>query len=232
MADLVTHLCTALLPGALLPEGRARYLVPLVAVGTTLPDLFGRAVPLGLEALYLRGYPIPEWSMWPWSALHEPFGWLMVCALASALFVEEHRADVRRALMLGCLLHTGLDLLQDHRGEGYLIFAPLSLRDVELGLMGSEATVESVEITVAATAAALLPRVMEQVAGPPRDPLRVWLMAAGIAAIGGWLAPSMGWLAAIAAFGASCWPWFRHRPAPFVAISLLTLGAALTSSWP
>ncbi|MEQ1508392.1 MAG: hypothetical protein ABMB14_39545, partial [Myxococcota bacterium] len=137
MADLVTHLCTALLPGSIV---RSR-LVPLVAIGTVIPDALGRAIPLGLERLYAAGAPVPPWALWPWTAFHEPSGWALVSIAAGATFVATDRRPATVALLAGCALHTGLDLLQDHHGEGYLLFAPVSTRDVELGWFGSAATV-------------------------------------------------------------------------------------------
>ena len=136
MADLVTHACTALLPGALFPS--VRYL-PLVTLGTVLPDLLGRVVPMALEPFARLG--LPEQLLWPWSGLHQPAGWLLVAALLSFAFAERERPKVLQALIVGCTLHLGLDLLQDHHGEGYVLLAPFSTTKWELGLIGSEATV-------------------------------------------------------------------------------------------
>lgn len=149
MADLVTHACTALLPGAFLP---ARHL-PLVTFGTVLPDLLGRVVPMVLAPLgHAAG--LPELVIWPWNGLHEPAGWLLVSAVLSFAFVEKERAKALLALITGCALHLGLDVLQDHHGEGYVLLAPFSTAKLELGLIGSEATVDVALPLLAVTAAA------------------------------------------------------------------------------
>jgi hypothetical protein len=213
VADLVTHLCTALLPGALL---RAP-LAPVVAFGTVLPDLFGRAVPLALERLYLRGWPVPPQLLWPWSALHEPVGWALVSLMGAALFVPQQRWRVLGALWLGGALHTGLDLLQDHHGEGYLLLAPFSTRDFELGLMGSEATVAVVGVVAAATVCAWLPWAVEWAVGRPRRP-ELWLLGALPLAFFG-----AGGLACALSFAASTAPWWRERPRVFAGLAALSL---------
>lgn len=217
MADLVTHLCTALLPGALL---RSR-ITPVVAFGTVLPDLFGRAVPLALERLYDRGWPVPPELLWPWTALHEPVGWMLVSACCASLFVERQRWRVFGALCLGGALHTGLDVLQDHHGEGYLLLAPFSTRDFELGLMGSEATVAVVGIVAAATLCAYLPWAIEWTIGRPRRP-GLWLLGALPLALGGW-----GGLACALSFAASTAPWWQERPQVFAGLAVLALLAVV-----
>ncbi len=156
MADLVTHACSALLPGAFV---RSR-LVPVVTVGAVLPDALGRAVPLALERL-----PVPEPLIWPWGALHEPAGWLLVSGGLALAFVEGQRRRVLLALWLGCLLHTALDLTQSHHGEGYAVLAPITLARFELGWMGSEATVPFALPLLGLTAAAWLPRLVARQRG-------------------------------------------------------------------
>lgn len=137
MADLVTHVAVVLLPAAI-PRWR---LAPIAAIGTILPDLLGRAVPLALERLCGLGLPIPASAMWPWAALHEPVGWLLSSTIVACAFVERDRARVWSALCLGGTLHTALDVLQFHHGQGYVLLAPFSSRTYELGWLGSEATV-------------------------------------------------------------------------------------------
>jgi hypothetical protein len=226
VADLVTHLCTALLPGALL---RSR-ITPVVAFGTVLPDLFGRAVPLALERLYDRGWPVPPELLWPWSALHEPVGWALVSALGCTLFVEKQRKRVLGALCLGGALHTGLDVLQDHHGEGYLLLAPFSARDFELGLIGSEATVALAGPLAFVTACAWLPGVIEWAVGAPRRP-GPWLLAAlGAGAVSGWAGSGAG-LAGAWAFAASSAPWWRERPRSFALAAVLSLAVAMLIIW-
>jgi hypothetical protein len=126
-----------LLPGAAVRSP----LVAAVAVGTVMPDVFGRAVPLALDAARRAGGPIPEPVIWPWAALHEPFGWALASVLIAMSFVEHERWPVLRALWLGAAIHTLLDVLQDHHGQGYLLLAPCSSNTFELGWIGSEATV-------------------------------------------------------------------------------------------
>ncbi|MEZ4237475.1 MAG: hypothetical protein R3F59_15275, partial [Myxococcota bacterium] len=149
----MTHLCTALLPGAVV-RGR---LVPLCAVGTVLPDAFGRAIPLSLERLAGLGVAVPPIALWPWSALHEPVGWAAVSVALGTAFVARDRTPATLALMAGCALHTALDVLQDHHGEGYLLLAPLSPARFELGWIGSEATVAVAWPLAAVTLAAWFP---------------------------------------------------------------------------
>ncbi len=137
MADLVTHLCAVLLPGALVRSP----LVVVVAAGAALPDLLGRAVPLALDGARRAGAPIPEAAIWPWVGLHEPLGWMLVSILIGQLFVRRDRRRGVLALWCGGAMHALVDVLQDHHGQGYLWLAPFSLRTFELGWIGSEATV-------------------------------------------------------------------------------------------
>ncbi len=118
---------------------RWRWVAP-TAVGTVLPDLGGRVVPLGLE-LVAAQVPIPDPVFWPWGVLHEPAGYTLLCAAVALTFVSADRWVVFVGTWLGCALHTAVDLLQDHHGEGYTIGVPLTLHKVEFGCMGSEATV-------------------------------------------------------------------------------------------
>ncbi len=136
MADLVTHLCSALLPAAFLP--RSRYVV-VVAMGTLLPDLGSRVVPIGLGRVF--GSLLPDEAWYPFGILHEPIALVLLCALISLVFLEEQRRAVFGALLLGSALHLGLDVLQDHHGEGYYLLVPFSLGRFELEWIGSEATV-------------------------------------------------------------------------------------------
>ena len=200
----MTHLCTALLPGA---WSRSR-LVPLVAVGTVLPDAAGRAIPLGLERLALAGAPIPASWLWPWTALHEPIGWAALGACLGAAFVGRDQARATAALWAGCVLHTALDVLQAHHGEGYLLLAPLSSARFELGWIGSEATVPIALPLAAVTLAAWVPVAVEAAFGPVRLRPR---MLAGLAAA----------MAAAWAVGAS--PWW--------SAGALVVAAASWRSW-
>ncbi len=150
MADLVTHASVVLLPGAFV---RSRSL-PLLLIGTVLPDGLGRALPLALEQLLHRGWPIPEALLWPLSALHSPLGVAMWAAVGALLFVREERRLALTALLAGAALHLAVDVLQDHHGQGYALLAPLSWTTFELGWIGSEATVPWALPLLAASAAA------------------------------------------------------------------------------
>lgn len=147
MADLVTHTCAALLPALLV---RWRW-SGVLALGAALPDLGGRVLPLGLDALEQRGAPVPEWALWPWPILHEPVGALLVSALVATTFVAGQRRAAFGVLALGVASHLLLDVLQDHHGRGYLLLAPLSTRRFELGWIDSEATVAVAPTLLVAT---------------------------------------------------------------------------------
>jgi hypothetical protein len=227
VADLVTHLCTALLPGAF-TRGR---LVPLVAVGTVLPDAVGRAVPLALERVAGAGLAVPPWALWPWAALHEPVGWLALCSAIGATFVCRDRVPATVALWLGCALHTALDVLQHHHGEGYLLLAPFSAARLELGWIGSEATVPLAPPLAAVTAAAWLPAAVEA-AGlvPPWRPRALLVLVLPIFA-SAWLgASAAGWTAAGAlAFAAATWRWWSAHPAEYASAGLALAAAAVAA---
>lgn len=164
MADLVTHLCTALLPGAFV---RARWL-PVIVVGTALPDIGARVPGMGLRLLYRAGVPVPEPLFDLAGVLHMPSGMVLGAALAAFLFREAERRPAFLALLGGCGLHLMVDLLQDHHGNGYLLFFPFSLYDWELGLIGSEATVPLAPWLALATATAWMGRWVASRRSTPR----------------------------------------------------------------
>jgi hypothetical protein len=235
----VTHACTALLPAAGLRTPR----VGLVVVGAVLPDATGRVFPLGLDLLGRMGLPLPEWATWPWTALHEPFGWALTCALAASAFVEGQRASAFRLLAAGCALHTALDLTQDHHGEGYLLLAPVSTARFELGWIGSEATVPHALPLLAATLVAWIPAAVERWRGVPVVP---WLRAGAIlipahAALPLALGPLAGepeavvgallWLhLAGAGFLLGAWRWWRDQVPQLGALVAADLAAVLGST--
>ncbi len=138
MADLITHACTALLWKGL----RGGEHVPAFTAGALIPDLLARLPPIGLTRLHDRlGVDVPEALIYGWMPLHLPAGMLLSSALLALLFPMDARRGVFRALLGGQLLHLGVDLLQHHVTGGYALLYPLSLRGVELGLLGSEDTV-------------------------------------------------------------------------------------------
>jgi hypothetical protein len=153
VADLVTHLATALLPGALV----GRWIAP-VAVGVALPDLGARVVPMGLEALQQLGAPIPDGLILSFAVLHEPIPLALVCTTLVAAVARAERRRTLLGLWGGCAVHQALDVLQDHHGQGYYLLAPFSLDRYELGLLGSEATVAWAPWLALATAAAWVGR--------------------------------------------------------------------------
>jgi hypothetical protein len=198
-------------------------------VGTVLPDALGRAVPLGLEQLWLAGVPVPMAMLWPWSALHEPVGWALAATVAGCAFVREHRVRATLALMAGAALHTALDVLQDHHGEGYLLLAPFTDRDFELGWIGSEATVGIALPLAAVTAAAWLPAGVEALFGVPRWPPRVLALVAIPIAIGFAVDPVVGaWVTAgCTAAVAATHRWWRGRSGEFVGVAAALATLAL-----
>lgn len=171
MADLVTHLCSALLPGAFV---RSPW-VPLIGVGTVLPDALGRAVPLFLERVQLAGIALPDELIWPWGALHGPSGMLLTAPLLALAFVRSQQGPALASLWLGAALHLGLDVLQFHHGQGYPLLAPVSWATFELGWISSEATVPLAWPLLSVTAAAWLPRGLARWAG--RASARRWVAA-------------------------------------------------------
>jgi len=150
VADLVTHLCSVLLPGALIPH-RA---VGLAAIGVVLPDALGRALPMTLELGQHVGVTIPDPLVWAFGAFHSPAGLLLTCAALSQSFVRGQRNEAFVALTGGATLHMVVDVLQYHHGRGYALLAPFSWQTFELGLIGSEATVPLALPLLGATALA------------------------------------------------------------------------------
>ncbi len=137
MADLVTHLCTVLLPAGILGYRR----VGPAAVGVALPDLLARVVPLGLVELVKAGIPLPEAVVAGWGVLHEPIPLALAGFVLVGAVVARERREAGIGLAIGAVLHLAVDLLQDHHGRGYFLLAPFSIGRYELGLIGSEATV-------------------------------------------------------------------------------------------
>lgn len=134
MADLVTHVCTGLLPAALF---RPRLAVPL-AVGTVLPDLTGRVPQMALALLDVR---LPVRILWALDVAHTPVAQTLLAVALGQAVVARQRRETTAWLLVGVALHFALDVLQDHHGNGYHLGYPLTLTRYELGWIGSEATV-------------------------------------------------------------------------------------------
>ena len=125
MADLLTHLAVARLPGAFV---RDRSVQALLVAGTFLPDIAAK----GLQGLASSpsGFVLPT---------HSAPGLLVLSYLLS-LFVEEvPRRAAFLALYAGSLIHVGVDLLKDNLGAGSVyVFYPFSVRRVEWGCIYPE----------------------------------------------------------------------------------------------
>lgn len=137
MADLVTHIATALLW-----KSATRKPAAIMVLGVVLPDLAGRVPTMLLAPLALHGVPVPEAVVYGFNAVHTPFGILASTLLLSLLFREDQRKEVWANLAGGGALHMALDLLQSHVGVGYPLLLPFSSWHWEAGLIGTEATVK------------------------------------------------------------------------------------------
>jgi len=138
MADLVTHACVVLIPAALLP--RTRYL-PVLVGGALLPDAAGRGPSIASSLLWEVGVILPERWVAGLSVLHEPLPLFLIVVLLSLSFVPAQRLGAAVALSLGVCSHLALDLMQDHHGVGYHVWAPFGLARFELGWFPPDATV-------------------------------------------------------------------------------------------
>lgn len=137
MADLVTHLASALIPGVALRPDRA----VLLGLGAAIPDLAGRTPGIVSEALAFAGIVSPEWVPTLFGLAHQPIGGALVAGLLAWTLPEEERPAGAGLLVCGVLLHLALDVLQDHHGYGYFLLVPFDYGRYELGCMGSEDTV-------------------------------------------------------------------------------------------
>ena len=136
--DLLTHMASALVVGAVLD--RRRY-TPGLGVGACLPDLLGR-VP-GYAAPYLQkvGLDLGEVLVDGSGFLHLPLGLLPATVLVAWLANRGERFSVWWPLVVGSGLHLFLDSLQIHWGVGTMWLFPISTWEWEAGVMGSESTV-------------------------------------------------------------------------------------------
>lgn len=148
MADLVTHGCLALLLKA--PTKR-RYAATFV-LGTMLPDVLSRAPFVALTWLHSEIVELPLWLLYCWVPCHLPVGMLLVALALSQLYGSGQQLRAGLNLLGGMALHLGIDLLQDHLDQGYVLLWPLSDASVELGWIGTEATVFAAPVLLPLTA--------------------------------------------------------------------------------
>lgn len=165
MADLVTHLASALLPGVLLPANRAS----LLAIGVALPDVGGRLPSIAAESL---PFALPPGSLSAFDVLHQPIGLTAAIVATSTLFVPEQRRIVAGWLLSGAALHLAVDLLQDHHGQGYHLAFPLSEWRFELGWIGSESSISWAPWLGLATGVAWAARALVSARGRPAPAAR------------------------------------------------------------
>lgn len=137
MADLVTHAAVALLAQRLVRSPQ----VACFVAGSVLPDLLSRLPSMFFAEVDRRVHPLPTLLQFGWEPLHLPVGMALASTALALLFPEAQRRQVLRALLGGMALHLGLDVLQDHLGQGYLLGFPFIRGSFELGWIGSEATV-------------------------------------------------------------------------------------------
>ena len=127
MADLVTHLCTVLIPATARPK-----LAGPLAVGVVLPDVAARVPAIAIERLTpVIGMP-PWWVFQVFDPFHMPAGILLMAALLAWLFPERERWFIFVGLILGGTAHLALDLLQNHHQHGYPLFFPFSRATFEI----------------------------------------------------------------------------------------------------
>jgi hypothetical protein len=148
MADLITHAAVAVLAQRLVRSPQVACLV----AGSVLPDLLSRLPSMFFAEVDRRVHPLPTLLQFGWEPFHLPVGMLLASMGLALLFPEAHRRQVLAALLGGMALHLGLDLLQDHLGQGYLLGFPFIRGSFELGWIGSEATVPWAPLLVAIAA--------------------------------------------------------------------------------
>ena len=137
MADLLTHGAAAVLFKA-----ASRWeMAPIFVVGTFLPDVASRVPSIGLGLIHVHLMRIPEWLLFAWEPMHQPFGMLLVAYLLSMWFPVAVRLSIFTNIVGGMALHLLLDVFQSHHGAGYMLMFPFKTGAFEFGWMGSEATV-------------------------------------------------------------------------------------------
>lgn len=121
MADALTHLATAALPGRAMRDGRLR---AVLYVGVLLPDILYKTL------LYCFGAPT-----WLCEPTHAPLGLIPFCYVGALLFEEAWRKRAFWALLGGSWLHLVIDVGKGYLGMGVIPWAfPFSMDRVELGL--------------------------------------------------------------------------------------------------
>lgn len=136
MADLLTHIAI----GHLLKRVSPWPTHPLLfALGTTVPDLVGRAPGLALYLLEVwTKRDMPYIVTLGFDAFHMPIPFTLACLMVAWMVPVDFRRTLFWNLLLGGYLHFGVDVFQSHIDSGYRLFFPLSWVDFELGWIGSE----------------------------------------------------------------------------------------------
>lgn len=127
MPDLVTHVAVAHLlkrPFEIRnPSWNHAPLRTIFYLGAMLPDLLSRP-------WYILFPPVHDWVL----AFHTPSGMLLTCGLLALMFERRLRKKAFLCLMLGAVLHFGMDCLQKQvTGNNFWPF-PFSWRDFGYGL--------------------------------------------------------------------------------------------------
>ena len=137
MADLVTHGAAAVLVKA----ATGWRMAPVFVAGTFVPDVASRVPSIGLGLVHVHLVRLPEWLLFAWEPMHQPFGMLILAYLLCMFFPVAVRRSVFTNLMGGMFLHLLLDVFQSHHGAGYMLMFPFGTTSFEFGWIGSEATV-------------------------------------------------------------------------------------------
>lgn len=159
VADLITHLASGLLPAALFAP---RWMAP-IAIGTVLPDATGRVPQMAFAILERSvGLPIPDPVLWGFDVLHQPIPQVICVSIVSLAFSTDDRRTAWLGMLIGVALHFGLDVMQDHHGQGYHLCFPFHTERFELGWIGSEATVHIAPYVGALTLIAVVWRLWQR----------------------------------------------------------------------
>ncbi len=136
MADLLTHLASARIPGIFLRDRRVQ---ALLVLGSFLPDIVSKG--LYHVTRSSDNFIVPS---------HSVTGLLALCFALSFLLEERIRRPGFGALLAGAYLHLAVDLLKDQGGAGLLgVFHPFSPAGFQLGLVDPENVILLLPIDVA-----------------------------------------------------------------------------------